>query len=233
MAIARETVRLGLAARGHGKLKVRQPLRAAVVVAAGEERAAIERMRRHRARRAQRQGAALRVGGRRARLLRGQAQLPQPRAALRQADAAGRRGDRGAGARARGRRAARGAPVAIAVDGHDHELGPDDLSLAMQPLAGYQLEREGSHAVALELRARRRAARRGPRPRGRPLRPERAQGGGPRGGGPDRARARRRRGAARRRPRRTSATSRARRSPRASPTTARWTARRRPSTAAS
>ena len=35
----------GLAARGHGKLKVRQPLRAAVVVAAGEERAAIERMR--------------------------------------------------------------------------------------------------------------------------------------------------------------------------------------------
>ncbi len=41
--------------------------------------------------------------------------------------------------------------VAIAVDGHDHELGPDDLSLAMQPLAGYQLEREGSHAVALEL----------------------------------------------------------------------------------
>src|SRR5918994_6915190 len=45
MAVARETVRLGLAARGHGKLKVRQPLRAAVVVAAGEERAAIERLR--------------------------------------------------------------------------------------------------------------------------------------------------------------------------------------------
>ena len=44
MAVARETVRLGLAARGHGKLKVRQPLRAAVVVAAGEERAAIERL---------------------------------------------------------------------------------------------------------------------------------------------------------------------------------------------
>ena len=44
MAVARETVKLGLAARGHGKLKVRQPLRAAVVVAAGEERAAIERL---------------------------------------------------------------------------------------------------------------------------------------------------------------------------------------------
>src|SRR6185312_11228304 len=44
MATARETVRLGLAARGQAKLKVRQPLRAAVVVATGEERAAIERM---------------------------------------------------------------------------------------------------------------------------------------------------------------------------------------------
>ena len=33
MAVARETVRLGLAARGQAKLKVRQPLRAAVVVA--------------------------------------------------------------------------------------------------------------------------------------------------------------------------------------------------------
>src|SRR6185436_21098506 len=36
MAVVRETVRLGLAARGQSKLKVRQPLRAAVVVAAGE-----------------------------------------------------------------------------------------------------------------------------------------------------------------------------------------------------
>ena len=43
MGVARETVRLGLAARGHGRIRVRQPLRAAVVVAAGEERAAIER----------------------------------------------------------------------------------------------------------------------------------------------------------------------------------------------
>jgi isoleucyl-tRNA synthetase len=41
--------------------------------------------------------------------------------------------------------------VGISVDGHDHELGPDDLLLAMRPLEGYQLEREGSHAVALEL----------------------------------------------------------------------------------
>ena len=44
-----------------------------------------------------------------------------------------------------------GGRVGINVDGHDHELGPDDVTLALQPLAGYQLEREGSHAVALEL----------------------------------------------------------------------------------
>jgi isoleucyl-tRNA synthetase len=44
-----------------------------------------------------------------------------------------------------------GQGVGINVDGHDHELGGDDLLLAMQPLEGYQLEREGSHAVALEL----------------------------------------------------------------------------------
>jgi isoleucyl-tRNA synthetase len=44
-----------------------------------------------------------------------------------------------------------GRRVGISVDGHDHELGADDLLLAMSPLEGYQLEREGSHAVALDL----------------------------------------------------------------------------------
>ena len=47
------------------------------------------------------------VAGRRARLLRGQAQLPRARPALRQADAAGRRGGRGARPGARRRGAAR------------------------------------------------------------------------------------------------------------------------------
>src|SRR3984885_2350185 len=42
MAVARETVRLGLAARAQAKIKVRQPLRGAVIVATGRERAAIE-----------------------------------------------------------------------------------------------------------------------------------------------------------------------------------------------
>ena len=44
-----------------------------------------------------------------------------------------------------------GRTIGVAVDGRDHELGADDLLLAMAPLEGYQLEREGSHAVALEL----------------------------------------------------------------------------------
>ncbi len=44
MALARETVRLGLGARGKAKIKVRQPLREAVVVADGREREAIERL---------------------------------------------------------------------------------------------------------------------------------------------------------------------------------------------
>ena len=202
MAVARETVRLGLAARGHGKLKVRQPLRAAVVVAAGDERAAIERLAGDRARGAQRQGAALRRRGRRARLLRGQAELPRARPALRQADAAGR----GRGRRARARRTSRtrcatAATSAISVDGHDHELGADDLLLAMQPLEGYQLEREGSHAVALELELDDELRREGLAREVVHAVQNARKAAGLAGRGPDRARARRRRRAARRRPR--------------------------------
>ena len=44
MAVARETVRLGPAARGAAGIKIRQPLQAAVVVATGFEREAIERL---------------------------------------------------------------------------------------------------------------------------------------------------------------------------------------------
>jgi isoleucyl-tRNA synthetase len=44
-----------------------------------------------------------------------------------------------------------GRTVVISVAGEDHELTADDLTLALAPLEGYGLEREGSHAVALEL----------------------------------------------------------------------------------
>ena len=41
--------------------------------------------------------------------------------------------------------------MAITIGGQDHELTAEDLLVAMKPLEGYQVEREGSHAVALEL----------------------------------------------------------------------------------
>jgi isoleucyl-tRNA synthetase len=44
-----------------------------------------------------------------------------------------------------------GQTVVISVDGQDHELGPEDLLVTLAPLEGYGLERDGSHAVALEL----------------------------------------------------------------------------------
>jgi isoleucyl-tRNA synthetase len=151
MAVVRETVRLGLAARGQSKLKVRQPLRAAVVVAAGEERAAIERLadvaleelnvkELRYVSQADELGSYEVKPNYRALGPRFGKQMPQVAAAVAALDA-----QHVASALRNGGR------VGISIDGHDHELGPDDLMLAMQPLDGYQLEREGSHAVALEL----------------------------------------------------------------------------------
>jgi len=151
MAVARETVRLGLSARAQAKIKVRQPLRAAVVVATGREREAIERL-------AEIVREELNV-----RELRfvseadelGQVeikpnyrtlgprfgkQMPLVAAAIAGLDAA----HAAAALRA-------GHSVAISVAGSDHELGADDLLVSMKPLEGYQVEREGSHAVALEI----------------------------------------------------------------------------------
>jgi isoleucyl-tRNA synthetase len=44
-----------------------------------------------------------------------------------------------------------GQSISISVAGSDHSLEANDLLVNMKPLAGYQVEREGSHAVALEL----------------------------------------------------------------------------------
>jgi isoleucyl-tRNA synthetase len=44
-----------------------------------------------------------------------------------------------------------GRTVAIDVGGTEHELVAEDLLISMKPLEGYELEREGSHAVALEI----------------------------------------------------------------------------------
>ena len=152
MATARETVRLGLAARGQAKVKVRQPLREAVIVAAGREREAIEQLEA---------------------IVREELNVETLRF-VEEADELGSY-ELKANYRTLGPRFGKRMPelvtalaaldpahVAVALregrtvgvvlgDGEDHPLGPDDLQLAMQPLEGYQLEREGSHAVALDL----------------------------------------------------------------------------------
>ncbi len=151
MDVVRETVALGLAARSQVKLKLRQPLRAAVIVATGEERAAIERF------------ADLVRDELNVRELRfvseadelGELELKPnyrtlgPRFGkempLVAAAVAGLEPSHVSAALRDGR------TIGIAVAGHDHQLEPADLLVSMKPLEGYQVEREGSHAVALEL----------------------------------------------------------------------------------
>jgi isoleucyl-tRNA synthetase len=151
MAIARDAVRLGLKARGQSKIKVRQPLGEAVIVATGREREAI---------------------GAHDAMIRDELNVK----ALRFIDSADELGsyELKANYRSLGPRfgkhmpAARqaiealdpahvalafreGRSVGLHVEGHEHELTADDIGLVMQPLEGYEVEREGSHAVALDL----------------------------------------------------------------------------------
>ncbi len=151
MAVARETVRLGLAARSQAKVKLRQPLAHAVVVAAGAERAAIERLseivrdelnvRELRfVDEADELGEVELKANYRTLGPRFGKQMPMVAAAIAGLDPA---------------RAAEtlraGGSVAIDVGGNEHPLDAEDLLISMKPLEGYQVEREGSHAVALEL----------------------------------------------------------------------------------
>jgi isoleucyl-tRNA synthetase len=152
MAIARETVRLGLAARGAAKLKVRQPLHEAVVVAAGREREAIERLSsvvreelnvkalRFVSETSQLGSYTLKPNYRTLGPRFGKA-MPQVAAAVAALDA-GHVADT----------LRDGGQVGFFLEGHDHALSAGDLQLVMAPLEGYQLEREGSHAVALDLK---------------------------------------------------------------------------------
>ena len=189
MAVVRETVRLGLAGARAGQAQG-PPAAARGRRRRGGRRARGDRAaRRRRARGAQRQGAALRLAGRRARLLRGQAELPRARPALRQADAAGR--GRGRGARPGARRRARCATAAASAStstATTTSSAPTTCMLAMQPLEGYQLEREGSHAVALELELDDELRREGLAREIVHAVQNARKAAGPRGRGPDRAR---------------------------------------------
>jgi isoleucyl-tRNA synthetase len=151
MEAVRRTVELGRAARAQAKAKVRQPLRRAVIVANDEERAAIEA-------RASLVTAELNVKeldfvtdeadlvsyavkpNYRALGPRFGKRMPQVAAAVEALDpvhVASVLGD--------------GGEVGINIDGDDHTLGPDELTLALQPLEGYEVEAESGHAVALQL----------------------------------------------------------------------------------
>ncbi|MEX0993828.1 MAG: isoleucine--tRNA ligase [Solirubrobacterales bacterium] len=151
MTVARRTVELGRAARSQAKVKVRQPLPEAIVVANDRERAAIERL----------EGLVLDElnvksvsyvteadelaqyevkPNFRALGPRFGSKMPQAKAAIESLDPA--------------HVAAafdRGESIGVNVEGTEHALTADDLQLVMLPREGYQLERQASYAVALRL----------------------------------------------------------------------------------
>jgi isoleucyl-tRNA synthetase len=151
MALARETVRLGLGARGKAKIKVRQPLREAAVVAAGREREAIERLadvvrEELNVRQVRFVAAAEELGSYEVKAnyrtlgpLFGK-DMPLAAKAIAALDPA----QVAAAVRDGGR-------MGIAVEGREHTLSADDLILTMHAPEGYSVEREGAHAVALDL----------------------------------------------------------------------------------
>jgi isoleucyl-tRNA synthetase len=151
MALARETVRLGLGARGQAKIKVRQPLGEAVVVADGRERAAIERLtdvvrEELNVRTVRFVAAAEELGSYEVkanyRTLGPLFGRDMPLAA----DAIAALDPSHVAAAVR-----EGAQIGIAVAGREHTLTTDDLLLTMRAPDGYSVEREGAHAVALDL----------------------------------------------------------------------------------
>jgi len=155
MALARETVRLGLGARGKSKIKVRQPLGEAVVVAAGREREAIERLadvvrEELNVKRVRFVAAAEELGSyelkpnyRKLGPAFGKA-MPLAAEAIAALDA-------GRVAAAFGEDGGAGEQIGITVDGREHTLAADEVILTMRAPEGYSVEREGAHAVALDL----------------------------------------------------------------------------------
>jgi isoleucyl-tRNA synthetase len=151
MAIARETVRLGLGARAQAKIKIRQPLAEAVVVADGRERASIERLveivrEELNVRRVRFVEAAEELGEYEVKAnyrtlgpLFGK-NMPLAADALAALDPAR------VAVAVRG-----GEPVGISVGDREHTLTEQDVILTMKAPLGYSVERDGAHAVALDL----------------------------------------------------------------------------------
>ncbi|HEY1778464.1 MAG TPA: isoleucine--tRNA ligase [Solirubrobacteraceae bacterium] len=151
MATAREVVRLGLAARGQGQVKLRQPLREAVIVADGRERDAIARL--GDVVREELNVSNLRFVAAADELgtytLKPNLRALGPRFGKHMGDLRAAIGALDTAAVAAALR--EGSTVSVSVAGTDHQLGEGDLLVAIAPLEGYGLEREGAHAVALDL----------------------------------------------------------------------------------
>jgi isoleucyl-tRNA synthetase len=148
---SQRAIALGRAARGKAKIKVRQPLAKAVIVATDSERVAIERL-------ADLVKAELNVKelefvseegelvsyavkpNYRSLGPRFGKQMPQVAAAIEALDP-----QHAAQSLAGERR------IGINVDGHDHELEPGDVVLEMNAIEGFEVEAEAGRAVALSL----------------------------------------------------------------------------------
>jgi isoleucyl-tRNA synthetase len=151
MEAVRRTVELGRAARAQAGVKVRQPLRRAIVVANDAEREAISarggivtsELNVKELEFVAEESALVSYEVRpnyRSLGPRFGRQMPQVAAALGALDA----GKVSEAIEA-------GLEVGINVEGRDHTLGPEDLTLVLQPLDGYQVEAAAGHAVALAL----------------------------------------------------------------------------------
>jgi isoleucyl-tRNA synthetase len=151
MATARQAVELARAARAQAKVKIRQPLGEIVVVATGEERDAIARFE------------DLILGELNVKTVRYVTDadelarfelrpnfkalgprlgknMPLAKQAIAALD----------GAKAN-ENLKNGEPVRLDLNGDEFLLTADDVQVVLAPLDGYQLEREGTHAVALDL----------------------------------------------------------------------------------
>ncbi len=151
MGVARRTVELGRAARSQAKIKVRQPLREAVVVADERERAAIERL----------EDLVLDELNVKEVSYVGEAEeladyelKPNYRALGPRFGAKTKHVVSAVEALDPSHVAAAfdgGGSVHVSIDGREEALGPDEVSLVMLPRSGYQLERQANYAVALKL----------------------------------------------------------------------------------
>jgi isoleucyl-tRNA synthetase len=151
MEAVRLTVELGRAARAQAKAKMRQPLRRAVIVANDAEREAIS---------AQAELVKSELNVKELDFVTEESELvsyavkpnyrslgprfgkrmPQVAAAVEALDPTHV-----------AQVMSEGGEVGINIDGDEHALGADELTLSLQPLEGYEVEAEAGHAVALQL----------------------------------------------------------------------------------